>query len=176
MVTGYECEPPIDPSLDVVNVVDKPSPQSMVTVHGASWSGSLKPAPLSENNAPTSTVWSPPAVTTGGWLGGGGAVTVTGCDTEPVALWLSVTVGVTVKRPLGADVCEVYRAAPQSTAPVHGASWAGSLTRAPLGEKNAPASWVWPEPAVTTGGWLGGGGAVTVTGCDTLPVALWLSV
>src|SRR5213593_535993 len=84
MVTGYECEPPIDPSLDVVNVVDKPSPQSMVTVHGASWSGSLKPAPLSENNAPTSTVWSPPAVTTGGWLGGGGVGQLTEKDAVPV--------------------------------------------------------------------------------------------
>src|SRR5207247_7472266 len=39
----------------------------------------------------------------GGWLGGGGAVTVTGCDTLPVAFWLSVTVSVTVNVPPAAD-------------------------------------------------------------------------
>ena len=80
-------------------MLDVPSPQSMVTVHGPSWSGSLNPAPVSENSAPSNTVCSPPAVTTGGRFGGGGAVTVTGCDTLPVAFWLSVTVSVTVKVP-----------------------------------------------------------------------------
>src|SRR3989442_11180749 len=45
---------------------------------------------------------------TGGWLGGGGAVTVTGCDTLPVAFWLSVTVSVAVKVPPAVWVCDGF--------------------------------------------------------------------
>src|SRR2546430_6333028 len=66
MVTGYECVPLIVPSLDVENASRLPSPQSMVTFHGASWSGSLKAARSSVKSRPTAMFWSGPAVTTGG--------------------------------------------------------------------------------------------------------------
>src|SRR5205823_4264176 len=86
----------------------------MVTVQGPSWSGSLNDAPSRLKRRPTSTVCSPPAVTLGGWLGGGGvgqsmenaalavcpAVTVTDCDGPPLTVqFLAMPLSATVWQP-----------------------------------------------------------------------------
>src|SRR5947199_1177121 len=93
---GYEWFPLIDPSFEVGNVVDVPSPQSMVTAHGASWSGSLHDGPSSVNSAPTNTVCSPPAVTLVDWFGGLGDPGFVTCSVAP---GLSGTVRVAVSVP-----------------------------------------------------------------------------
>ena len=64
----------------------------MVTVHGPLWSGSEKDAPCRLNSAPTSTNCSPPAVTLGGWFGGGGVgqSTENDSDVDPPAGTLTV--------------------------------------------------------------------------------------
>src|SRR3989442_1422386 len=67
--------------LDVLSLVDEPSPQLIVYDHGPSLSGSLNVA-CSVQSRPTSTVASDPALTVGGWLGW---LTVTLCDVVPVA-------------------------------------------------------------------------------------------
>src|SRR5437773_2197444 len=81
---GYECDPLIGPSFEVWNGVDDvPSPQSMVTIHGASWSGSLNDAPSSVNSEPTNTNCSPPAITLGGWFGALQVIVKSACPVPP---------------------------------------------------------------------------------------------
>src|SRR2546426_965396 len=99
--------------LDVLSLVDEPSPQLMVYDHGPSLSGSLNVA-CSVQSRPTSAVASDPALTVGGWLGW---LTVTLCDVVPVAPWLSVTVRVTEYVPPAAYVCDEFCAVDVAPSP-----------------------------------------------------------
>src|SRR6185437_15198078 len=114
----YVCEPGIDPSLGAVKLAGVVwSPQSMVTFHGPSWSGSVNDAPFSVNPRPTRTSWSPPALTTGGWFAGAVQViakavepvppagTLAVCELPPVTVQLLATPpSTTVWLPLGRPV------------------------------------------------------------------------
>src|SRR5256885_16242792 len=79
----------------------------MMTVHGPSWSGSVNDAPCSVKSRPSNTLCSPPAMTLGGRLGGGGVgqliendalavcptVTVTDWDGPPLTVQLLAKIG-----------------------------------------------------------------------------------